>query len=152
MKTIQKFVNKYIFILAITLVFSTFSIAQESNALISNLYKAHKKKSVLSWNKPALKNYFSDNLANLIYKSQQKNDEGIGFDILFDTQDDSDIKTYKVVTESAGTKQGISKVSVSFKNFGESKKLIFTVDNKTNKIKDIQYLSHNSSLVKLLSN
>ena len=86
-------------------------------------------------NKVELKKYFDSKLANAIYKVAHGKD-GIDFDILYDTQDHSNIKNFKI---SGGDFYHDSYiVLVHFKNFSEEKDISYTL-NEDFKIEDVEY-------------
>jgi hypothetical protein len=137
----------------ILLILVTFSIADAQSSkqaqrainTVTTLYKAHKKRSIAEWNKVELKKYFDLKLANAIYKVTH-GEEGIDFDILYDTQDDSDIKNFKISGGDFYHDQYL--VSVDFRSFGEEKHISFGL-NKTFKIEEVNYSS--GSLIDILT-
>lgn len=142
--------NKLLIAIILTLSLTAFVQAQSATSLVTSLYKEHKKDSVAGWSKARLSKYFTTKFTNAFHKAA-KTESGIEFDILFDTQDDSDIKTYKITSEKASGKR-LEVITVSFKNFGESKKVLLTIDAKTKKIRDINYYGEKPSLMDMLKN
>ncbi len=142
--------NKLLIAIILTLSLTAFVQAQSATSLVTSLYKEHKKDSVAGWSKTRLSKYFTPEFTNAFHKAA-KTESGIEFDILFDTQDDSDIKTYKITSEKASGKR-LEVITVSFKNFGESKKVLLTIDTKTKKIRDINYYGEKPSLMDMLKN
>ncbi len=140
--------NKLLIAAIVTLSVTTFANAQSATNLVANLYKEHKKDSVAGWSKARLNKYFTTEFTNAFYREANK-ESGIEFDILFDTQDDSDIKTYKITSEKASGKR-LEVVTVSFTNFGEKKKVLLTIDAKTKKIRNINYDGQKESLMDML--
>src|SRR5580765_4858709 len=138
----RKLITKISLTILLTLVI--FSVADAQYAAqakraintVSTLYKAHKKKSIAAWNKVELKKYFDSKLANAIYKVTHGK-EGIDFDILYDTQDDSDIKNFKITGGDFYHDEYL--VSVGFKSFGEEKNISFHL-NKAFKIEAVEYI------------
>jgi hypothetical protein len=121
--------------------------AQRAINTVAALYKANKIKSIAKWNKVELKKYFDSKLANAIYKVTHGED-GIDFDILYNTQDDSNIKNFKI---SGGDFYHDSYiVSVHFKNFSKEKDISYTL-NENFKVEEVEYIGH-GSLMDILTN
>jgi maltose-binding protein MalE len=146
----NKLLNKLLIAAILTLSLTAFAQAQSATSLVTSLYKEHKKDSIAGWSKARLNKYFTTEFTNAFHKEANK-EFGIEFDILFDTQDDSDIKTYKITSEKASGKR-LEVITVSFKNFGESKKVLLTIDAKTKKIRNINYAGQKPSLMDMFKN
>lgn len=136
-----------------TMVSFSLAIAQNATKVVTNLYKAHKIKSVAVWSKIELNKYFAPDLSAAIY--QAANDEsGIDFDILYNTQDDSDITNFKVGDEDSyydSNNRTLYTVTATFKNFGKKKEVFFTIDPDSLKIEDISYYGLDESLMEILT-
>jgi hypothetical protein len=140
--------NKFVIAAMLTLSLTAFANAQSATNLVAKLYKEHKPDSIAGWSKARLKKYFTTEFTNVFYKAAN-GEFGLEFDPLFDTQDDSDIKTYKIASEKATAKK-LEVISVTFKNFGESKKVMLTIDGKSGKIRNINYKGQKLSLIEML--
>jgi hypothetical protein len=140
--------NKFVIAAILTLSFTAFANAQSATNLVAKLYKEHKKDSIAGWSKARLSKYFTAEFTNAFHKLANS-EFGVEFDPLFDTQDDSDINTYKIVSEKATAKK-LEVISVTFKNFGENKKVMLTIDGKTGKIRNINYKGQKYSLMDML--
>lgn len=114
-------------------------------ALIADLYKQHDaKKSPFFQNKnrSLVDKYFTKSTADLIWKDATRPDTNeigaLGADPLYDAQD-TEIKNFAV--GKAEIKDKTATVPVTFKNFGENKKIIYTLSLVGNswKIDDIKY-------------
>lgn len=145
--------TKIVIVVLLTIISISAVKAQEATKVVSNLYKAHKVKTIADWSKVELKKYFTDELAEAIYKTTH-GENGIDFDILYNTQDDSDIKNFKIGNEDSYQEikeQTVFTVTASFKNFGEQKEIFFTLDPDGFKIKDIRYSGLDASLMEMLT-
>lgn len=145
--------TKVIIVVLLTIISISAAKAQEATQAVSNLYKAQKVKTIADWSKAELKKYFTDELAGAIYKTTH-GENGIDFDILYNTQDDSDITNFKIGDEDShqeSSGQTVYTVTASFKNFGEKKEIFFTLDPDGFKIKDIQYNGLDASLLEMLT-
>lgn len=153
-KTLKRYLfTKVVIVFLLTIISISVAKAQEATKVVSNLYKAHKVKTIADWSKAELKKYFTDELADAIYKTAQ-GESGIGFDILYNTQDDSDITNFKIGDEDShqeSSGQTVFTVTASFKNFGEKKEIFFTLDPDGFKIKDIRYNGLDVSLMEMLT-
>jgi len=94
--------------------------AQEANpeGIVANLYKANKARNVADMSKTELSKYFDKSLADDLWK-EMNTENGLGFDILYNTQDDSDIKNFRI-GKAVIKKEGAT-VPLTFVNFGEKK-------------------------------
>jgi len=136
---------------AILSVLAVFSQAQTSpETVVQNLYKASKAKYVASMSKAQLRKYFEDALADKFWKVAH-GEGGIDFDILYNTQDVTDIRTFRV-GKFAGATATSGSVPVSFVNFGRHQKLDFKMTRNSGvwKIADIKY-GKDFTLLKTLS-
>ena len=132
-------------------VLAAFSQAQTTpESVVQNLYKASKTKYVASMSKAMLRKYFEDSLADKFWKIAHSED-GIDFDILYNTQDVTDIRNFRVGKfTSATATSGL--VPVSFINSGRHQKLDFKMTKRSGawKIADINY-GKDFTLLKTLS-
>lgn len=92
------------------------------DTIVANLYKAAKTKDITAMSKTELRKYFDKELADLIWKTAN-NDNGLGFDILYDAQD-TQIKNFRI-GEAENQSPSLATVDVSFTNFGEKKEIQF---------------------------
>lgn len=124
---------------AILLSLNTLANAQTTNeakarTVVDNLYKAGNTKDIASWSKVELKKYFDTKLSDAIYQATHSED-GFDFDILYYAQD-TKITNFKISGGSFNNSEYLA--SVSFKNFGEAKKISFTLNNAF-KISEVKY-------------
>jgi hypothetical protein len=136
---------------AILGIYSGISQAQTTpESLVQNLYKAAKTKYVASMSKAELRKYFEVSLADKFWKVAH-GEGGIDFDILYNTQDVTDIRNFRVGKFAAATATTGS-VLVSFVNSGRHQKLDFKMSKSagTWKIADIKY-GNDFTLLKTLS-
>ncbi len=119
-------------------------------AVVANLYKAAKLKSVADMSKTQLRKYFDDELADHIWKTAH-GDNGLDFDLLYNAQD-TQIKNFQIGKYGQGGKFW-GWVTVSFSNFGERQKINFKLSNATGgagwKVVDIHY-KDGSTLMSIL--
>lgn len=159
MRKVKMETNKNLFTkIAITVFFTiasfSFVSAQEASGVITNLYKADKMKSVVTWSDSELKKYFAPGLANAIYKAARR-ENGIGFDILYNTQDASGIRDFKIGKEDSyhdSNGRTLYTVSATFKKLDKNEEVFFTIDPDSYKIEDIGYYGRDKSLMNLLGN
>lgn len=143
--------RQVLFSAAVLIVLAAFSQAQTTpESVVQNLYKASKTKYVASMSKTQLRKYFEDTLADKFWKVAH-GEGGIDFDILYNTQDVTDIKNFHVGKfTSATATSGL--VPVSFVNSGSHQKLDFKMTKRSGvwKIADINY-GKDFTLLKTLS-
>lgn len=114
-------------------------------AVVANLYRAGKTKSLAEMNKSELRKYFAAKLADSIWKASHS-DSGLDFDILYNAQD-TKITNFKVGM-SQSTTAAFAIVPVSFNNFGKKATLIFDLRADANgvwKIFEITYSGNPTS-------
>jgi hypothetical protein len=132
--------RQVLFFAAILGVCSGISQAQTTpESVVQNLYKAAKTKYVASMSKAELRKYFEVSLADKFWKVAHS-EGGIDFDILYNTQDVTDIRNFRVGKFAAATATSGS-VLVSFINSGRHQKLDFKMSKQSGawKIADINY-------------
>lgn len=119
-------------------------------SVVADLYKQHDaKKSPFFQNKSRalVDKYFTKSTADMIWKDATRpntNEIGaLGADPLYDGQD-FEIKKFAV--GKAEIKNNSATVPVTFENFGEKKKITFTLSSENNawKIQDIKYPSNDT--------
>lgn len=136
---------------AALIVLAAFSHAQTTpESVVQNLYRASKTKYVASMSKTQLRKYFEDSLADKFWKVAH-GEGGIDFDILYNTQDVTDIRNFRVGKFASATATSGS-VPVSFINSGRHQKLDFKMTKRSGiwKITDIKY-GEDFTLLKTLS-
>lgn len=114
------------------------------DALVADLYKQHdadKSPFFQDKNRALVDKYFTKATADLIWKDSTtvKEEPGaLNGDPLYDAQD-MEIKNFKI--GQAAVKNKSAAVPVTFENFGEKKKITFSLvqENGTWKIEDIRY-------------
>ena len=123
---------------------STASKRMSPDALVADLYKANKQKRspfFQTRSRALLYKYFDKSLADMIWKDAVTSKGEVGAidgDPLYDAQD-MDIKNF--VLGKPVYENGNAKVTVSFDNFGQKKKVVFLlVNGRTGwRIRDIDY-------------
>lgn len=145
------FVRKGLFAAAVFGVFVGFSQAQTTpESVVQDLYKAARTKYVASMSKTNLRKYFEVTLADKFWKVAHS-EGGIDFDILYNTQDVTDIRNFRVGKFAAATAAS-GWVPVTFVNSGRRQKLDFKMSKTSGmwKIADIKY-GNDFTLLKTLS-
>lgn len=148
---ISAFVRQGFFAVAILGIFVGISQSQTTpESVVQNLYKAAKTKYVASMSRTNLRKYFEVSLADKFWKVAHS-EGGIDFDILYNTQDVTDIRNFRV-GKFAVTTATSGWVPVSFVNSGRHQKLDFKMSkvSGTWKITDIKY-GNDFTLLKTLS-
>lgn len=120
-------------------------------ALVSALYKAHdneKSPFFQTDDKARLSQYFTQELAGLIWQDAKESKGEVGaldFDPLYDAQD-TEIK--KFVVQPAKVAEGKATVLVTFVNMGEKQQITFKLVQEAGawKIADIQYAAGHALL------
>jgi ABC-type transporter MlaC component len=120
----KKLISIAMFLTALTILSSSARAQGNPENVVTNLYKADKAKTVAVMSKTELRKYFSKTLADDLWKALNT-EYGLGFSILYHTDDDSDIKNFRIgkaVIKKDGTDL-YATVQVTFINFGEKRRI-----------------------------
>ena len=118
----KKLISMAMFLTALAVLSWSAKAQENPESVVTNLYKADKAKAVSDMSKTELQKYFSKTLADDLWKAMKT--ERLDFAILYHTDDDSDIKNFRIgkAIKTDGTDL-YATVPVTFINFGEKRRI-----------------------------